>query len=119
MRFYHRTTQEAARIILARGFKDGHGDYGFDVPLLGLFLSAEPVGAQEGARGDALLEVTLELTDAEVEFHEIIEEGKPFREWIFPADLINGQGVVCLMSREEEDAIHDDSFESSEAAFIS
>ncbi len=43
-----------------------------------------PLDVNEGAKGDALLRVTLELSGEELLKYEWIEEGKPYREWLIP-----------------------------------
>ena len=97
-RFYHRTN--AAKAILAHGFRDATGKYmmsGFTVR--GVWVSDRPLDANEGAVGDTLLQIDLALTRRELEFHEVKEAGKPFREWCLPARLLN-QGRIRIVHSE-------------------
>jgi hypothetical protein len=106
MVLYHRTN--AADDILRDGFRDGEGSYMSDVILRGVWLSAVPLGDEEGARGNQVLEV--DLPDALAIEHEVVEEGRQFREFLVPADLLNRQGRARLLSQEEVDAIDDPRF---------
>lgn len=108
MRYYHRTTDDAAEAILRDGFRDATGTYMFvGLELTGVFISDEPLDANEGASGDALLAVDLP-DDVSLDDWEIVEEdddGNTYREWCVPAKLLNESGSVRLLSQEEEDAI--------------
>lgn len=51
----------------------------------------------EGANGNALLEVTLDVTEEEMARFEWVEDGKSYREFLVPADRINTEGIIrCL-----------------------
>ncbi len=52
MILYHRTSHDIAQIILADGFRDGEGDYLTEQTWRGVWLSATPLDANEGAVGD-------------------------------------------------------------------
>ncbi len=98
LRFYHRTPW--AEVIIRDGFRDHEGFYMLgDMMLRGVFLSDVPLDANEGARGDELLEVSLPA-ECDISGYEIIEEGKPYREWCLPAELINRRGTVRLIADE-------------------
>ena len=85
MLLYHRTYQ--AEAILAKGSKDGTGYYMTDRVWSGVWLSDRPLDANEGAHGDTLLAV--EMPEAEALPYEWQEEGKPYREFLVPADIVN------------------------------
>jgi hypothetical protein len=70
----------------------------------GVWLSNYPLECNEGAKGDQLLEITLP-DDLDISDHEWAEEGKPYREWLVPAEVINQHGKVRLLSADEEDQI--------------
>ena len=53
----------------------------------GVWLSDRPLDANEGAHGDVLLAVEIPVDD--VLFYEWVEEGKPYREFLVPAELVN------------------------------
>ncbi|WDT90766.1 hypothetical protein H0E86_03895 [Streptomyces sp. SCSIO-PteL053] len=97
--YFHAT--DAAAAILRDGFRDGDGGYmliGLD--LCGVFLADEPVGPNEGAKGDDVLEVVLPDGVA-LDDYEIVEDLKGYREWCVPADLINRRGRVRQLTEEE------------------
>lgn len=83
---YHRT--DAADLITAHGFADGHGTYLTGAWQSGVFLSDYPLECSEGAEGDQLIRVTIP-DEADVADYEWIEEGKPYREWCIPAAIVN------------------------------
>jgi len=62
----------------------------------GVWLSNVPLDVNEGARGDTLLQV--ELPVETINDYEWIEEGKPYREWLVPARLINQIGRGSALS---------------------
>ena len=93
MILYHRT--DHAEAILRAGFRDGTGSYLTLNTYTGVWLSDLPLDANEGAVGDQVLEVTLE-EDLVAEF-EWIEEGKGYREFLVPADLLNDRAKVRLL----------------------
>jgi hypothetical protein len=98
MKFYHRT--DAAEAILAEGFRDFEDFYMFSQPFKGVFLSDVPLDCNEGTKGDQLLEVVLP-DDLDIDYFEIVEEDSTYREWIFPADLLNRCGKVRLLGPKE------------------
>lgn len=88
---YHRTTAARWRRIRAVGFRDGKGNYGMDVEVSGVWLSDRPLDMDEGAFGDVLLAIELDLPRASLRRFEAREPGKPYREFIVPADLLNSR----------------------------
>jgi hypothetical protein len=94
MRLYHRTSAANAAQILRDGFRDSVGYYlTDDQKLVGVCLSDRPLDSNEGAWGDTLLRV--ELPDqVDIAEYECVEDGKPYREWLVPAELINTEGRV-------------------------
>jgi hypothetical protein len=109
--FYHATTPEAAASIVANGFRDGCGTYGFvglEEPIRGVFLSRSPCNPNDGAKGMTVLEVVLDLTEKELEPYGIVEwdddedeaEAVAY-EWVMPAEVINTRGKVRLLSDDE------------------
>jgi len=84
---YHRTAAESAKAILRDGFKDATGYYLTDREHAGVWLSDRPLDANEDVNADTLLEVLIDpdsLAD-----YEWVEEGKPYREWLVPAVILN------------------------------
>jgi len=99
VKFFHRT--DNANAILSSGFKDGTGNYLTTNEYSGVWLSNVPLDANEGAFGETLLLVELDMPEGELSQFEWIEEGKGYREWLIPAALINDKGKVRIV--EEPD----------------
>ena len=97
-RFYHRTSTENARAILAGGFRDGSGTYLTEQEFSGVWLSDVPLDGNEGASGDVLLAV--EIAPELVEHYEWIEVGRTFREYLVPSALINQHARVSIASED-------------------
>ena len=94
MRLFH--TTDAAEAILRDGFRDATASYGLATTVRnGVFLADAPVGVNEGAIGDQVLEVTLP-DDLDLGDFELVEGGKPYREWCVPAALLNTRGRLRL-----------------------
>jgi len=100
LRLFHRTSAETAEAILKSGFKDGTGSYLTAQEYSGVWLSDVPLDPNEGAFGDILLEVMLNVPEQELEQFEWKEEGKGYREWLVPALLINSKAVVRIVAEE-------------------
>jgi hypothetical protein len=73
------------------------------VPLRGIWVSSSPLADDEGADGDQLLQ--LELPEAVALEHEVVEDGKPYREFPIPTDVLNQHGTTRLVSPEEDEMI--------------
>ena len=66
----------------------------------GVWLSSEVLDENEGARGDVVF--TVEVPSHEIEPFEWIEEGKPYREFLVPADVLNRLGKITRLSIERD-----------------
>ena len=97
MRLYHRTN--AAARIVEHGFRDGIGGYLTNGQHTGVWISDLPLDEAEGAMGEALF--ALDIEEAFIAVYEWIEEGKPYREWMVPAALLNSQAEVKLLNEDE------------------
>ena len=118
--FFHRTTDENAHAILEGGFRDSRGYWlfiGLQDPLVGVWVSDVPLDACNGAKGEALLEVMLDVTDDVLATHEIAESVKGYREWLFPASFLNANARVRLLTVEEEEEL-DAGLPSAEYEFV-
>jgi hypothetical protein len=99
MTFYHRTHNADA--ILRDGFRDKEDSYMLeDFTLRGVFLSDKPLDGNEGAGGDQLLAVTLPDYCCDFSYHELVEEGKPYREWCIAAEIVDRHGTVRRVTTE-------------------
>ena len=85
---FHRTTKDAAAKILQGGFRDITSRYLTDREWSGVWVSDRPLDNSEGASGEARL--------------EWVEEGKPFREWLVPAAVLNDAGTVRLLDESAD-----------------
>lgn len=90
MTVYHRTPEAAA--ILRDGFKDGKGYYGTSTEFQGVWFSDVPLDANQGTKGDDFLIV--EIPENVFVEYEWIEEGKPYREALIPAEIVNRYPVT-------------------------
>jgi hypothetical protein len=98
--FYHRTN--AAEALLRDGFLDKNGLCGaYHAGIEGVFLSDVPLDCNDGAKGDQLLEIALPSLH-DISDYELIEDGKPYREWCVPAEILNRYARTRLLKQEEE-----------------
>src|SRR4051812_11365936 len=108
MRFFHTTSCAAAEKILAGGFLDHSGTYGFGIWLSGVFVSDVPVDGNEGAYTGALLVIDLPVPEDDLAQFEIAvvdpETGGTYREWLIPAALLNEKALVRGATEDEEEA---------------
>jgi len=98
---YHVTTRAVARCICENGFRDGVGYYGMTRLRRGVWLSEMPLDENEGAEGDTVLRVVLRMSEGELERYEVVEEGKPYREWLVPARVLNRNMRVEVIEEGE------------------
>jgi hypothetical protein len=97
--FFHRTTRENARSIIESGFRNSTGYFQSNRIWTGVWLSTVPVGSEHGAEGDALLMVELEIDDHELARWEWAAEGRTYREWLIPANILNKCATVELVEQ--------------------
>jgi hypothetical protein len=64
----------------------------------GVWLSDVPLDANEGAIGDVLLRLSLKVPARDLRFWEWQEEGKPYREFLVPAELINSRTTKLVVA---------------------
>jgi hypothetical protein len=102
--FYHRTSIADARQILKDGFADTEWDFGLrdantdeEVVVTGVWLADRPLAVAEGPPGDALLEVTLELSQEQLQTHELDGMLWNARLWVVPADTLNRHCTVKMV----------------------
>jgi hypothetical protein len=99
VKLYH--TTDSAETILTDGFRDGSGWYGMATHVVtGVFFADQPVAVNEGAVGDQVIEATLP-DDVDPDRFELVEEGKPYREWCIPA-LVNERGSIRMPPDDED-----------------
>lgn len=96
MILFHTTDQ--AEAILRNGLRDTPAPTCFPSSWPG-FLADGPIDVNEGATGDQVLAVELP-NDMDLDYYELVEDGKPYREWCIPAALIATNGSVGLLSED-------------------
>jgi hypothetical protein len=92
VRAYHRTTRDNAEAILPGGFEDAEGSWGTRNLYTGVWVTIDRpwdpiIGGLAPGKDPALIVVEIPLklfVD-----HEWIEEGKPYREALIPAEELN------------------------------
>jgi len=97
---YHRTTSDSAQNILKNGFEDHVGRFLTDRFVAGVWFSDRPLDLNEGARGETLFRIVVDAAECDLSMYEWIEELKPYREWLIPADFINSKKVSIEIIEE-------------------
>jgi hypothetical protein len=85
VRVFHRTS--SGQQSIQGGFRDGRGTYLTTKVWEGVWLSDVPLDPREGADGDDVL--VIGMPENVVEEYEWVEEGKPYREFLVPAEVVN------------------------------
>ena len=98
MRVYHATSADAAGAILAGGFRDATGYFLTRQLHTGVWVADQPLDENEGATSENLL--TLDVPDADLELYEWVEEGKGYREFLVPAEILNRHAVAIVDADE-------------------
>ena len=93
MKVYHRTFYSAA--ILREGFRDSTDTYMTTREHTGVWVSDCPLDENEGADGDVLLTLSVPI-DVFAQY-EWLEEGKPYRESLIPAAILNTLAAPTVM----------------------
>jgi hypothetical protein len=73
--------------ILNGGFYDATDTYMAIPPCTGVWVSDRPLDANEGAQGDVVLLV--DIPEEVFAKYEWVEDGKPYREALVPAEILN------------------------------
>ena len=97
--FYHRTTAKNARSILESGFRNSVGYFLSNRTWTGVWLSSRPLDTANDGADDALLMVRLDIPEQQLARWEWTAEGRSHREWLIPAQLINGVMTVALVDQ--------------------
>ena len=87
MKLYHGTSRSNVDAIKNDGFRDATGNYMLSIEITGVFFSNMPLDENEGACSDAYFVV--DIPEDQIDYYELKEEGKRYREWCIPAALAN------------------------------
>jgi hypothetical protein len=101
MKLFRCTSADKAREIMKAGFVDATGNYLTDRVWKGVWLADRPLDVNDGAAGDTVVEVDLNLTDEELDNWEWKGETKSFREFLISAELVNSRVVSKRIMDEE------------------
>ena len=93
MLVYYRT--KTPERILREGFRDAQGTYLTGEVWSGVWLIDRPLPVN-AAEGETLLRVDIE--EEILANHEWVEEGKPYREFLVPADVVNEHGTKPIIA---------------------
>jgi len=88
MVLFHSTSYENAASILREGFRDSTANFMTSTSHTGVWFSNVPLDENEGACSEALLRVSVNLSEEELAGYEWVEEHKGYREWLIPANII-------------------------------
>ena len=99
MKCFHRTPYPES--ILEHGFRDGEGTYLTDTTHKGVWLSDRPLDIGQGAKGKAIF--LLEIPEEAIQPYEWVEDGKPYREFLIPSELVNRYGPPELVDEDDYD----------------
>ena len=94
MKFYHSTSKSNARKIIKSGFKDMTGKYMTNCHHKGVWISDVLLDSNEGAIGEVILE--LNIPEQIVCPYEWVEDDKPYREFLVPADILNAYKIRIM-----------------------
>jgi hypothetical protein len=103
MKLFRRVTPEEAERVVNAGFENHSGRYLTEQEWEGVWVSDAPLDCNEGVSNGAtvLIEIELALPESDITDYEWVEEGKPYREWLLPAELINAHAKARVLSEEE------------------
>ena len=103
MILFHRTTIGEARTIVQDGFQDSDWDFGLkdantgeDVSITGVWMADRALGEEDGLKGDALLEITLDVAEDELQSWELQGLLWNGRFWVAPADWVNRHATTRI-----------------------
>jgi hypothetical protein len=88
---YHRTSTEIARTIIAEGFRDSAEFFENTRTWTGVWFSSSPHTADDG---EVALRVRLDIEEQELASWEWTGEGRDYREWLIPANIVNQRGKI-------------------------
>ena len=101
MRFFHATGNKNAEAILKEGFRDGTNFYLTDREWSGVWIFDKPF--DDSHLSDGITLFAIEIPEDAISELEWPEEGKPYREWLVPATLLNSYGPPVVIDDYDDD----------------
>ena len=96
MKLFHYTSAKNAANILKKGFRDTTRSYMMSTTVTGVWVFDKMSGESEAALADVVFQIEVKISKRDLDFYEVKEEGKPYREWCVPARLLNNGKIVRL-----------------------
>ena len=98
MRLYHSTPAGNVPSIRQGGFRDAEGNYLTTSMHRGVWLASRPMDWQDAGFDERAVMSVLEVEIPEelVEPFEWAEEGKPYREFLVPEELVNRSPIQSV-----------------------
>ncbi len=100
---YHRTSIGHGSEAVRNGFRDEEWTFGIrgsrardEDNTVGVWVTDRPLNAVEGPPGDAVLEVTLDLSEDAIQAFELDGIFHDARLWVIPAELLNQLAEVRI-----------------------
>ena len=114
MKLFHVTGNKNAEAILKEGFKegfrgirpgvrDGTGTYLTDREWSGVWISDKPFNDAHLSDGIALF--AIEIPEEDISEFEWVEEGKPYREWLVLAALLDSYGAPVVIDDYDDEIV--------------
>jgi len=114
MRLFHVTGNKNGEAILRYGFREGFrgirpgvrngtGFYLTDREWSGVWITDKPFDAAPLSEGITFF--AIEIPEEDISDLEWVEEGKPYREWLVPAALLNSYGPPVVTDDYKDDEI--------------
>ena len=103
MRFFHIASNKNAEAILKEGFRDGTNFYLTDREWSGVWIFDKPF--DESYQDDTNTLLGIEIPEEYISDLEWPEEGKPYREWLVLAALLNSYGAPVVIDDYDDDEI--------------
>jgi len=98
MKLFHGTHAKNAANILKRGFRDTTRCYMMNTTVTGVWVSDKILDESESAFCDVVLQIEAKVSKINLDFYEVKEAGKPYREWCIPASILN-KGKISELSQ--------------------
>ena len=89
MDMFHWTDLEAAKLIVAHGFRDGVGTYMTLDERSGVWLTNTEDDPNHRVLGDTVLKIEIKLAEDELAEFEWVEHWGSSQVWLVPVELLN------------------------------